>query len=234
MLAAALLAIATGIAPALAQAAQCHAPLLSSVPALPRPDGPVSTAPIAGYTFALSWSPEFCHGRADDARFATQCGGSTGHFGFIVHGLWPEAAAGAPPQWCPAPAQLDAEAVRGAMCTTPSADLLAHEWAKHGACMVQTPATYFRIERRLFDALRLPDMARLSHRPGLNAGMVREAFAQRNPLLRSETIRLKLSQSGWLQEVELCYGKDFLPVRCAARDWKPDDRTSVKIWRSAR
>ena len=58
---------------AFAQAYQCRVP---SVPvSVPRvePDGPVRRVPIAGYTLALSWSPEYCRGRERSAGDRVQC-----------------------------------------------------------------------------------------------------------------------------------------------------------------
>ena len=61
------------------------------------------------------------------------------------------------------------------LCTTPSARLLAHEWAKHGSCMAAQPARYFARERQLWSAIRWPDFDRLSRKRGLTAGDVRRA-----------------------------------------------------------
>ena len=41
-----------------AQAYQCRAPSVSSVPAI-SPDSKPRSLPVTGYTMALSWSPEF-------------------------------------------------------------------------------------------------------------------------------------------------------------------------------
>ena len=67
------------------------------------------------------------------------------------------------------------------LCTTPSARLLAHEWAKHGSCMAAQPARYFARERQLWSAIRWPDFDRLSRKRGLTAGDVRRAIAEANP-----------------------------------------------------
>ena len=80
-----------------AQADQCTLP--QQLPVLPpvRPDGPVRKVPVSGYTLAVSWTPEYCRNDHDPASM--QCSGRNGRFGFILHGLWPEAASGPPPQW---------------------------------------------------------------------------------------------------------------------------------------
>ncbi|GEN99509.1 ribonuclease T(2) [Novosphingobium sediminis] len=224
-----LLAAALAL-PALAHAEvpQCRLPPAVAAPALPAPDGPRRVLPIAGYTLALSWSPEYCRTRARDPRAAFQCGGKLGRFGFILHGLWPESTPGNWPQWCPA-TPLSAETVRRNLCMTPSPDLIAHEWAKHGACMASSPEGYFRSGADLLRAVRLPDMIRLSRQPGLTAGDLRAAFSAATPSIPAAAIRIRANGRGWLDEVHICYGKDLRPASCA--DQGAADTAPLKIWR---
>src|SRR5690606_40711448 len=64
---AAALALLLAPAPAFAQAYQCRVPEAApTVPPIAR-DGTERRAPLAGYTLALSWSPEFCRFRADSS-----------------------------------------------------------------------------------------------------------------------------------------------------------------------
>lgn len=211
-------------ASALAEVPQCRVPPQVSTPALPAPDGPRRVLPITGYTLALSWSPEYCRTRARDSRAAFQCGGKLGRFGFILHGLWPEGRPGMWPQWCPA-TPLSAETVRRNLCMTPSPDLLAHEWAKHGACMTTAPDAYFKSGADLLRTMRFPDMNRLSRRPGLTAGDLRAAFRS----IPATALRVKTNPRGWLEEVHICYGKDFLPTACTDRG--AADSAPLKVWR---
>jgi ribonuclease T2 len=215
---------------AFAQAYQCRVPQGPvSVPAIAR-DGPVRQVPVAGYTLALSWSPEYCRARRGDAD-DRQCSGRVGRFGFVVHGLWPEGRGARWPQWCPAShAPTSAELARN-MCLTPSAQLLAHAWAKHGACMASRPENYFRTVRTLWGGLRWPDFDRLSRSTKLTAGEIREAFSQANRLWEPEHVGLVINERGWLQEMRLCYGTDFKPAACGAQRFGPADSTPVKIWR---
>lgn len=229
MRALAALVLALLPAPALAQAWQCRVPPQVTVPPMERPDGPVATARPQRYTLALSWSPGFCRGRERDPRHRLQCSGEMGRFGFILHGLWPEADRGSP-QWCPARLAPSAQTVRRNLCLTPSPELIVHEWAKHGTCMARSPDGYFRAGRALFESISLPDMARLSREPGLTAGRVREAFVAANPSMTREMFGLKLSESGWLMEVMVCYGGDFMPRRCRGKA-KPADSAPLRIWR---
>jgi len=216
---------------AFAQAYQCRIPQGPvSVPAIAR-DGPVRQVPIAGYTLAMSWSPEYCRARHGNAADHRQCSGRAGRFGFVVHGLWPEARGASWPQWCPATRGPTPTELARNMCMTPSAELLAHEWAKHGACMTSRPESYFRTVRALWSGLRWPDFDRLSRSDGLTAGQIREAFSQANRLWEPEHVGLVISERGWLQEMRLCYGPDFKPAACGRGRWGPADSAPVKIWR---
>ncbi len=218
----------------LAQSYQCRAPsILKPAPAERKPASePRRVKPITNYLLALSWSPEFCRTRKDSRRHKTQCSGDDGSFAFILHGLWPETRGPAYPQWCRATKALPPAEVKRNFCMIPSAKLMAHEWAKHGTCMTKRPETYFRISRVLFDAVRYPNMDRLS-RKSLTAGQLRNAFAATNDGLEPDMLRLKINRRGWLQEVRLCLGKNFRPRRCPAhlRTQRPD--MQIKIWRGA-
>ena len=214
-----------------AQAYQCRVDNGAiSLPAIQR-DGPVRQTRVTGYTLALSWSPEFCRFRDDEARHARQCSGRSGRFAFVVHGLWPESAGGNWPQWCPTRRRPSADAVRASLCMTPSTRLIAHEWAKHGSCMTRDPDTYWRITRILWRSLRWPDFDRLSRQRNLTARDIRSTFADANPYWDAEDVGLKLNERGWLQEMRLCYGSDFMPRACDRRRFGPPNDEEVRIWR---
>jgi len=214
-----------------AQAYQCSIPRGAiSVPAI-EPDGPVRLRPVTGYTLAVSWSPEYCRGRENSAADRWQCSGRSGRFGMVAHGLWPEGRGSDWPQWCPARRQPTGAEIARNLCMTPSTELLAHEWAKHGACMASRPESYFRTVRALWNGLRWPDFDRLSRREGLTAGEVREAFSQANRLWEPESVGLVVNERGWLQEMRLCYDRAFEPAACAPLRFGPADSAPVKIWR---
>jgi ribonuclease T2 len=226
--AAALLALAMP-APALAQAYHC-APPQRFDPVRPIvPDGPPRRVPIAGYTLAASWSPEYCRSPRDKATM--QCSGANGRFGFVLHGLWPEARSGPPPEWCAITPRPSPDLIRRNLCMTPVPWLLEHEWAKHGSCMAQNPAGYFRVSSILWRSLRWPDADRLSRQDGLTVGDLRRAFIARNPDWKPEQLGVLLSRSGWLREVHLCYGRGFMPAACDRQNLGPPDSAPLKIWR---
>ena len=227
----AILAAIAGIAPttAHAQAYQCRAPQISAVPRIV-PDGPRRIVPVEGYTLALSWSPEFCKPRRDARSHKVQCSGANGSFGLIVHGLWPEGAR-TWPQWCPADARPGPARIRQQMCISPSARLIARQWAKHGACMTKRPETYLGVTRILWKSLRIPDYDRISREDELTAGRIRHAFADANRGWSAEQVGVKLNERGWLEELRLCYSKRFRPTRCDARRHGAADGAEAKIWR---
>jgi ribonuclease T2 len=226
---AAALALGLPAAAAQAQAYQCRAPQVASVPAI-APDGPRRTLPVSGYTLALSWSPEFCKSRAGSRAHAFQCGGEGGSFGLVVHGLWPESGASWP-QWCEPGAALTPAELRGALCMMPSARLVARQWAKHGACMTQRPATYLGVTRILWQSLQIPDYDRLSRDKALTAGIIRAAFAAENPGWPPSAIGVKLNARGWLEELRLCYSARLRPARCTAARYGAADSAPARIWR---
>ena len=212
-----------------AQAYQCRAPAVSSVPRI-APEAARRVVPITGYTLALSWSPEFCKPRQDARSHRVQCSGDNGSFGLVVHGLWPQGSR-TWPQWCGSANPLTPRQVRENMCMMPSARLVARQWAKHGSCMVKRPETYFGITRVLWESLRIPDYDRISREENLTAGRIREAFAEANPGWSAAQVGVKLNRDGWLQELRLCYGPRFRPTRCDDRRYGARDQVRAKIWR---
>lgn len=225
--AAAAVLLTANASPALAQAYQCRLPARIEPVRPITPDGPSRRMAVARYTLAASWSPEFCK----NERGSMQCSGRQGRFGFVLHGLWPEARRGAPPQWCATLPRPAPDLLRRNLCMTPAPWLLEHEWAKHGSCMTKTPEAYFRTAAILWRSLHWPDADRLSRKEALTAGDLREAFVLANPAWRREMIGIELSRNGWLRELRLCYGRDFMPEACPRGALGPADSQPLKIWR---
>lgn len=233
--AAALLMLGLALAPAplLAQAYQCRMPeRLSPLPQDKRGrDAVRRVVPIAGYTLALSWSPEYCRGREDDKAQALQCSRRFGEFGFVLHGLWPEGRTATYPQYCASPpSAVPLSVVRQNLCAMPSQRLIQHQWDKHGSCMARDPARYFQTATRLYQSVKLPDMERLSRR-ALTQGMLKREIARLNPGMPATAIVLKANGRGWLQEVRLCLGLDYRPRACPAHVRQPRGDAPLKIWR---
>ncbi len=223
--------ILLALAPVVAQAQsyQCRMPRAIEAPFAER-SGPVRQVPVTGYTLALSWSPEFCKGRETKRADALQCSGRNGRFGFVLHGLWPESGR-TWPQWCPTRNRPTGIDIARQLCLTPSARLVAHQWAKHGACMVKRPETYFKVSRILWNSLRWPDYDRISRQKGLTVGDIRKAFLTANPGWKAEALGVHLDDKGWLEEFKLCYGRNFMPTRCDRARFGAKDDAPAKIWR---
>jgi ribonuclease T2 len=215
-----------------AQALSCSIPGRIPVPRLeqnPR-DEPVRTPPVTGYKLSMSWSPQHCAKLRNpkDVRDRFQCSGANGRFGWVLHGLWPEADTPAYPQWC-RPAKIVPQAVlKRHLCMTPSAQLLQHEWAKHGTCMSPHPAAYFRAAEMLFRTVRFPDMKALAAKPQ-TAASIRRTFAAINPGIRETMIGVSTDRDGWLTEVSYCLGPRMRPQACKVFQKGAPDRKTVRI-----
>lgn len=97
--------------------------------------------------------------------------------------------------------------------------------------MTKSPETYYRVTRILHGALQMPDLDFLSRRERLTVGDVREAWLTANPGWRGKRIGVVMNERGWLQELKLCYGKDFMPRHCPARQLGSGDDAPIRIWR---
>ena len=62
-------------------------------------------------------------------------------------------------------------------------------------------------------------------------GNLRSAFVLANPDWRREMVGIELSGNGWLREVRLCYGRDFMPKACERGKLGAPDSAPLKIWR---
>ena len=218
-----------------AQALSCAVPAATQRvrPDLPSSSQPRRNLPIGGYTLALSWSPQHCRERGRDASTRFQCGGRN-RFGFVLHGLWPDGVGKDWPQYCRATGLLPQRVIRANLCATPSAQLLQHEWAKHGTCMTRaTPAQYFARGTSLYRRVRYPDMDSLSRR-SLTAKSFADAMARANPGLRADMMRVIATPRGWLDEVRVCLDKRFRYTRCPSRQDNLAPNASLKIWRGPR
>jgi ribonuclease T2 len=216
-----------------AQALRCELPteIVAPRPDMPTIEQPRRITATASYTLALIWNPQACRKQGTDrAGFDFQCQASN-RFGFVLHGLWPNGASREWPQYCRSVALLSKQTVRANLCTTPSVQLLQHEWAKHGSCMAGTADDYFSRARLLYRSLRFPDMDALSRRQVLTAGSFAAAFAQSNRGMTADMVRVIEKQNNWLAEVWVCLDLRFRPAACPAHQYGLASSTQIKIWR---
>ena len=80
---------------------------------------------------------------------ASECDPSR-HYGFVVHGLWPQNDDGTYPVSCTAALPVASDIVRQMLPIMPARGLVQHEWAAHGTCSGQVPE-YFGTVQRAFD-----------------------------------------------------------------------------------
>jgi ribonuclease T2 len=215
-----------------AQALSCQVPATIERPRFDGPDEktPRRLIPTAGYTLAISWSPQYCRDWSNRPSPNFQCQRDN-RFGFVLHGLWPDGAGKVWPQYCRAVPLLSEKTIWANLCMTPSAQLLQHEWAKHGSCMSATAEDYFGRARKLYAALRFPDMAALSRREALTAGSVSAAIARANRGLAVNNMRVTATREGWMEEVWICLDRSFRYRRCPAHQGGAEPARPAKIWR---
>lgn len=202
---------------------------------LPRPmlEGPTSEeprriVPIGSYTLAVSWSPQYCASRTTSPQDRLQCGGGLGTFGFTLHGLWPDGRGARWPQYCKPTRLVPDRVVRDNLCVTPSVQLIQHEWEKHGTCMEHRPADYFARSAQLFKALRFPDMGRF-HGRTVAALTFQQAFADANPGMRADQMRLNVNRQGWLEEVWLCLDIRFRHRTCPVQQGGAAPAATIRV-----
>ena len=194
----------------------------------PTAEQPRRLLPIGGYTLAITWSPEYCASRMSSPRDHIQCGAAPGVFGFTLHGLWPDGEGAQWPQYCTPTRLVPEKVIREHLCSTPSPQLIQHEWEKHGTCMSKTPADYFEKSAKLYEALKFPDMAKLSGRT-MSAQAFQEAFAAANPGMRADQMRLNVSKQGRLEEVWLCLDKSFRAATCPVHQGGAAPESTVRV-----
>ena len=158
------------------------------------------------YVLALSWSPTWC-ATAPGAADSDQCGADPAH-GLIVHGLWPQYENGYP-EFCG-----DAEALYPALAASmldimTDADLVAHEWEKHGSCSGETAESYFELTRAAFERVSVTtEFAVSSDDSTMSANEAEAAVVRSNPGLTEDSMAISCDD-GWLEEVRICMTREL-------------------------
>lgn len=159
------------------------------------------------YLLTLSWSPEHC---AEVKSDKLQCDVGK-HYGFVVHGLWPQYNKGYPDSCSTAPAVPEA-VVQEMLPIMPSEKLIQHEWEKHGTCSGKTVGEYFGLIKNTFQTIKIPDaFANPSQPVNTSAAAIRKQFMESNPNLQMAVA----CQGKYLQEVRLCFDKEMHSTACS-------------------
>jgi len=157
------------------------------------------------YLLTLSWSPEFCHSHPDKP----EC--QSGHHGFIVHGLWPQYANGYPEHCSTAPGLPNPEEMSDIM---PDAGLVAHEWSTHGTCSGLDAESYFKLLRRAFTAVTIPErFAAARENFSISPDEVKSAFVRANSGISAEEMTVSCGNN-YLTAVSVCLSKELKPLAC--------------------
>jgi len=157
------------------------------------------------YLLTLSWSPEFCHSHADKP----EC--RSGHHGFVVHGLWPQYTDGFPENCSTAPGLSNPAEMADIM---PDAGLVTHEWSTHGTCSGLDADSYFKLLRRAFTSVKVPEgFADPRENFSISPQEVKNEFVQANPNLRPDELTVSCGNN-YLTAVSMCMTKDLKPMTC--------------------
>lgn len=215
-----------GVLPLVAVLTFCSLP----TPAAARHRKPAEDTPgsFDFYLLTLSWAPEFCATHTS-TRSSSECD-LRRHYGFIVHGLWPEDNSGSYPEKC-APAQPVAEGtVQQMLGIMPDRGLIQHEWATHGTCSGLAAADYFSAIRTAYGGLQIPQEFRShSAQSSVSPSDIEKEFAATNHS-QPGAFRVVCSQ-GELVAVEACMTKDLQLRQCgsAVRDCKAAEITVTPL-----
>jgi ribonuclease T2 len=163
------------------------------------------------YLLTLSWAPEFCATHVSSAS-SSECDPAH-HFGFVVHGLWPENEDGSYPQHCAGASPVSQDIVRQMLPLMPDRGLIQHEWATHGTCSGLDAQTYFGDIKTAFSKLQIPSDYRAPSQPlSASPSQIEQKFATANNAPAS-AFRVSCSGSEFVA-VEVCLTKDLQYRQC--------------------
>jgi len=166
------------------------------------------------YLLNLSWAPEFCYSKPNNP----EC---SGHFGFIVHGLWPQYRRGGYPENCGQ--QRGPSNPASMLDIMPDLHLIEHEWNTHGTCTGLAADDYLALIRRVFQSLKIPqNFVAPARQFSISPEELKQDFEQANPGIADSGIAVSCGRGPFLVAVEICYTKEGRPTQCGGdiRDCK--------------
>jgi ribonuclease T2 len=165
------------------------------------------------YLLSLSWSPAFCL----SSPGAAECSGPR-HYGFIVHGLWPQYEQGWP-EYCDVRRTVPDDVVRGIADLMPARGLVYHEWSAHGTCSGLEPAEFFAQVRRAYTSIVIPrELSSPAEAVEQPPAAIVGAFLHVNPRLLPQSIVVTCSGQNLprLREVNICLDRGLAARACSA------------------
>jgi ribonuclease T2 len=176
--------------------------------------------PFDYFVLSLSWAPAFCAQPGAAAGNPKECAPGRG-IGFIVHGLWPQTAAGKSPESCGTAKPVPKAVVDYVLRDMLTPGLVQHEWATHGICTGLNPFDYFSSIVQARAAVQIPVQI-TSIRITSNDNEIRESpgqietqFAAANPSFPKTAFRTSCPL-GTFQEERICFDKNLKPRACTA------------------
>lgn len=173
------------------------------------------------YTMVMSWSPTHCVS-AEEGRDEEQCARLDGlRYGFVLHGLWPQYEKGYP-EACPIGKKpfVPNDVINRMLDIMPSRGLVIHEYKLHGTCSGLDPGGYYRLSRRLFSSVRIPERFNNPFETQFMSPREVEAeFMRANPWLRPDMIAVGCSGPGnRLRDVRICLSRDGRGRACGENE----------------
>jgi ribonuclease T2 len=165
------------------------------------------------YVLSLSWAPAFCAKPGEASRNPGECASGQG-IGFVVHGLWPQAAAGKSPESCGNAGPVPKAVVNFALQYMPSAGLIQHEWTVHGSCTGLAPFDYFRSIAQTRSSVQIPvQLTSLTDEVHESAGQIESQFSAANPSFPTTAFRTSCPGGDFAEE-RVCFDKGLKPRAC--------------------
>ena len=166
------------------------------------------------FLLTLSWAPQFCATKPGAAS-SSECD-PTRHFGFVVHGLWPQNDNGSYPQHCGSARPVASATVQQMLGIMPSRGLIQHEWETHGTCSGLSAQDYFASIQKAFTLLQVPPEYRsLSRSMTASPALLERTFAEANHAPQA-AFRVSCNGSDFVG-LEICLTKDLQYRDCGAR-----------------
>jgi ribonuclease T2 len=176
--------------------------------------GPQPPGRFDFYVLSLTWVPGFCAGHSDPTECALD-------LGFRLHGLWPESMTGYPSNCSSDPLPEDVRAAYVGLF--PSAQMIDHEWSKHGTCTGLGPVGFFDKTQRLLRAIVVPPAyQRRANLQSSDAATIKSAFLAANSNLMAGSIVLSCAGQK-ISEIHICLTKDDTARACEAWEWAEDN-----------
>jgi ribonuclease T2 len=158
---------------------------------------------FAYYLLTLSWAPDYCALPNVD-KDPRECGAGK-NIGFVVHGLWPQAAQGKGPENCGPASPVSQDIVQLMLNYIPTPGLIQHEWSAHGTCSGLSAADYFANVRKARDSINIPPDFKAPSQPmNLSPAQIDARFATANPSVPKAAFRSSCT-NGALQEARICF-----------------------------